>query len=68
MDISRTEQAVHEYSFNDVADEILSKLSQHDVSGRSEHFVCGFCGGNKMLNIGDGGHGCDECGHYQYTN
>ena len=34
----------------------------------SEHFVCGFCGGNKMLNIGDGGHGCDECGHYQYTN
>jgi len=46
----------------------LKKLRVADVSGRIEHFVCGFCGGNKMLNIGDGGHGCDECGHYQYTN
>jgi hypothetical protein len=34
MDRSRTEQAVHEDNFNDVADEILSKLSQHDVSKR----------------------------------
>jgi hypothetical protein len=40
MDRSRTEQAVHEDNFNDVADDILSKLSQHDVSGRSEQLVC----------------------------
>ena len=39
IDRSRTEQAVHEDNFNDVADEILSKLSQTLVSGS----VC-YCG------------------------
>lgn len=43
MDRSRTEQAVHEDNFNYVADEILSKLSQHDVSesvcGNLHHFT-----------------------------
>jgi hypothetical protein len=33
MDRSRTEQGIHEDNFQDVADDILSKLSQHDVSG-----------------------------------
>ncbi len=36
MDRSRTEQAVHEDNFNCVVDEILIKLNQDDVSGRSE--------------------------------
>ena len=40
IDRSRTEQAIHEDNFNDVAEEILSKLSQHDVSGQSEQLVC----------------------------
>lgn len=31
VDRSRTELAAHEDYFNDVAEEILSKLSQHDV-------------------------------------
>lgn len=45
IDRSRTEQAVHEDNFNDVADEILSKLSQHDVI-KNEVAVCeNECGG-----------------------
>ena len=32
IDRSRTEQAVHEDNFNAIADEILSKFCQHDVS------------------------------------
>ena len=44
MDRSRTEQAVHEDNFNYVADEILSKLSQHDVI-KNEVSVC-VCNGH----------------------
>jgi len=42
IDRSRTEQAVHEDNFNYVADEILSKLSQHDVI-KNEVAVCCKC-------------------------
>jgi hypothetical protein len=38
IDRSRTERAVHEDNFNDAADEILSKLSQHDVIKNEEAF------------------------------
>jgi hypothetical protein len=42
IDRSRTEQAVHEDNFNDIADEILSKLHQPTVS---EQFPkCSRCG------------------------
>lgn len=36
IDRSRTEQAVHEDNFNDIANEILSKFCQPAVVGQSE--------------------------------
>ena len=42
IDRSRTEKAVHEDNFNDIADEILSKLRQHDVI-KNEVAVCCSC-------------------------
>jgi hypothetical protein len=56
--------------FNKLLDyvEELEQLTIPAVVGRSEQLVCELCGGTNMLDIGDGGHGCDGCGHYQYTN
>jgi hypothetical protein len=58
MDRSRTEQAVHEDNFNDIADEILSKLSQHDVSGA----VCLHESQYRTFNYDSNIERCDKCG------
>jgi hypothetical protein len=55
IDRSRTEQAVHEDNFNDVADEILSKLSQHEVS---KSF---YCLGDSFGESGKCDKQCEDC-------
>jgi hypothetical protein len=52
---------ITEEKHDSIADEILSKLSQHDVSGRSEQLVCD-CPDEKLWDI-EGKIVC-ECGKY----